>query len=151
MVSSRSSFVRAIKPELFPGPRTNTPDHSARRWSPPYGEAVQSNARFRRLRWRLPAPPPVPGLGEPADQPIRLDRIVHPGCGPALGDAGFDSLPRHFAAVAVEERQLSARLRQPALEITPLRLARTSGRRDASGQSLPHVDFVAFLFLRFPT
>jgi hypothetical protein len=45
-VSSRSSFVRAIKPGLFPGPRTNTVNHPARRWSHPYGEAVQSNHRF---------------------------------------------------------------------------------------------------------
>jgi hypothetical protein len=42
-VSSTSSFVRAIKPGPLPGLRTNTLDHSARRWSLLYGEAVQSN------------------------------------------------------------------------------------------------------------
>jgi hypothetical protein len=51
----------------------------------------------------------------------------------------------------VEQRQLSAGLRQPALEITPLRLARTSGRRDGAGQSLLRVDLRTFLFMRSPT
>src|SRR3954471_6165534 len=102
-------------------------------------------ARRWVLRRRLAAQHPIAALCEPADQPIRLDRVVHPRRRPPLGDAGFDRLPRHFAAVAIEQRELPAGLRQPALEITPLRLGRASGRRRATRR---RVDAAAFLFVR---
>ena len=39
-----------------------------------------------------------------------------------MGHAGFDRLLRHFAAVAVEQGKLAARLRQAARQIAALRL-----------------------------
>jgi len=37
---------------------------------------------------------------------------------------GLNGARRHFAAIAVEQRQLAARLGQPPLQISPLRLGR---------------------------
>jgi hypothetical protein len=77
-----------------------------------------------RLRRRLAAEHAIACRGQAADRPVRLDRIVHPRRGPAMGQACFNGLPRYFPAVAIEKRQLSAGLRQSALEITTLRLTR---------------------------
>src|SRR5262245_37257797 len=113
-----------------------------RRWrrrSACEGHAELWPTRAARSRWRgrrLPAQHAIAGLGHPARQPIRLDGVVHPGGGPAVGHARFNGLLRDFAAVAVEERKLSAGLRQPALEITPLRLARPHPARNRGSQIL---------------
>jgi hypothetical protein len=61
---------------------------------------------------------------QPADQPVGLDRIMDPGCRPAMGDAGPYDAGRDSAAVAVPQRQLPARFRQAALQISLLRLRR---------------------------
>jgi hypothetical protein len=57
------------------------------------------------------------GRREPADQPIRLQRIVEPWFGPssletATDHGGIDLLP-----IEVEQRELPARLRQPPPQI----------------------------------
>src|SRR6516165_3600170 len=90
--------------------------------------------------------------GEPADQPVRLDGVVHPGSGPAMGHARFNGLLRYFAAIPVEQRELSAGLRQSALEIAPLRLRRPYASRKMTGQNLARCrDVGAILALRCPT
>jgi len=85
-------------------------------------------ALFLRRRHRmLPRLAPEHGIaadGELADHPFRPDRIVDPGLGPAVIDAGLDGADGNFTPFGVEQRQLAARLRQPAGEIATLRLAR---------------------------
>src|SRR5260370_12478694 len=83
-----------------------------------------SAARRGWLGRRLAAKHAIAGRGEAANQPARLDRVVHPGGRPAVGHAGLDGLLRYFAALPIEKRQLSAALRPSPLEIAPLRLAR---------------------------
>jgi hypothetical protein len=83
-----------------------------------------ASRRDEGLGWRLAAEDAITSRGEPADEPVRLDGIVHPGGGPAVGYARFNRLLRHFAAVTVEKRQLPASLRQSALEIASLRVGR---------------------------
>ncbi len=69
-----------------------------------------------------------------------------------MGHARFNGLLRYFAAVAVEERELSAGLRQSALEIAPLRLGRPYASRKMTGRNLARRgDVGAILALRCPT
>ena len=49
-------------------------------------------------------------FGQPADQPIGLDRVPEPGLGPARLDAGFYGFPVDLAARLVEHRELAASL-----------------------------------------
>jgi len=51
-----------------------------------------------------------------------------------MGNAGFDCLFRHFAAVAVEQRELAAGLAQAALKIAALRLTWPQSGRNVAGQ-----------------
>jgi len=83
---------------------------------------------------RLPSQSPIPGVSKPTNEPIRLDRIVEPGGGPAMGHAGFYCFSRHFAAIAIEKRKLSTGLSQSALKITPLRVGRPHDGRNVTGQ-----------------
>src|SRR5262249_55510721 len=100
---------------------------------------------------RLAAQHAISRRGEPADQPVRLDGVVHPGRGPTVGHARFNGLLRYFAAVPVEQGKLSAGLRQSALEIAPLRLGRPYAGRDAPAKSLARRGAVAALLaLRGP-
>lgn len=89
-----------------------------------------------RSRRRIMAERPKTCVGKAANQPIRLDRILHPGLGPAVGNAGFDCLFRHFPTLAVEQRELSTGLAQAALKITALRLAWPQSGRNVAGQML---------------
>jgi hypothetical protein len=69
-----------------------------------------------------------------------------------VGQTGFDRLPRDFAAVAVEQRQLAAGLRQAALEIAALRLGRPHASRAAAWQvGRKRGDGGAIFFLRCST
>src|SRR5262245_50508836 len=70
---------------------------------------------------------PVPVRGQLAHQPVRLDRVAKPRLGPAVGNAGLDSLARYLPPLAIEQRQLAARLAQAAFEVAPLGLARARG------------------------
>src|SRR5262252_2730096 len=95
---------------------------------------------------RLAAEHAIAGRGEAANQPVRLDRVVHPGGRPAVGHTRLDGLFRHFSALPVEKRQLSAGLRQSPLEVAPLRLARPYATRITAGQILaPRADVVLAL------
>lgn len=68
-------------------------------------------------------------VGEPAHQPVRLDRVPKPGFGPAVRYTGLNGARRHLAAVSIEQRQLAARLRQASLQVPALRFGRPHGRR----------------------
>jgi hypothetical protein len=105
----------------------------------PLGEDGLWGSASRRdegLGWRLAAEDAITSRGEPADEPVRLDGIVHPWGGPAVGHARFNRLLRHFAAVTVEKRQLPASLCQSALEIASLRVGRPYANRNMTGQIL---------------
>ena len=86
------------------------------------------------FRGRLAAEHAVAGRSEAANQPVRLDGIVHPRSRPAVRHAGFNGLPRYFPAVPVEKRQLAPGLRQSPLEVAPLRLARPYAGYKGTGQ-----------------
>ena len=72
---------------------------------------------------RAPGSPP----GQPAHQPLGLDRVPGPWLGPAVRDAGRDRLLGNLAAIAIEQWQLSTGLVETALEIAPLRRGRPHG------------------------
>src|SRR5262245_59596004 len=111
-----------------------------------------SVARRDGLGRRLAAKHAISRRGEPADQPVRLDRVVHPGRGATVGHARFNGLLRYFAAVPVEQGKLSAGLRQSALEIAPLRLGRPYAGRVMTRHNLARRgDVGALLALRCPT
>src|SRR3546814_12243656 len=61
---------------------------------------------------------PAPGVGELADQPIRLQRVVEPRLGPAAPHAGPDGPRMHPLAVAVEPRALASQLPAAAADRT---------------------------------
>lgn len=88
----------------------------------------------QHLRWprRCPAEDRIALCGQPADHPIRLDRIIEPRFGPAVSRPGPNGARQHFPSVDIEQRQLAARLRKTALQIPPLRF----GRPQAAGPSL---------------
>src|SRR5262249_9566188 len=71
---------------------------------------------------------PVAFRGQPAHQPVGLDRISRPGLGPAVGDARRDRLLGNLAAVVIEQREFSTGLIEAALKIAPLRDGRPHGR-----------------------
>jgi hypothetical protein len=71
-------------------------------------------------------------VGEPAHQPVRLDRVPKPRFGPAIRYAGLNGARRHLAAVGLEQRLLAARLSQASLQVTALRLGRAHCRRRPS-------------------
>src|ERR1043166_5924500 len=96
-----------------------------RRPSRPTAAVVEPSLLLARRR-RV-AEHPVAGGREPAHQPLRLDRVPRPRLRPAMGDAGLDGLLGNLAAVAIEQRQFSTGLIEPALEISPLRHGRPHG------------------------
>src|SRR3546814_654199 len=55
-------------------------------------------------------------VGQAADQPVRLDRVLEPGLRPALLDATADGADVVALPVAIEQRQLAARLREAAAQ-----------------------------------
>src|ERR1700691_4887298 len=61
---------------------------------------------------------------QPADLPIRLDRIGDPRLGPARIDAGLHRALVDLAAFGVEHRQLAARFVEAALQPGALRRGR---------------------------
>src|SRR5262245_7939470 len=101
---------------------------------------------------RFAAEHAIASRGETADQPVRLDRIVDPGCRPAVSHTGVDRLFRYFATVPVEKRQLSTGLRQSALEVAPLRVGRPyAGPHGSTQVRTRRVDERAVLALRCST
>ncbi len=74
------------------------------------------------------------GVGQLADQPVRLDRVSDPWRGPALANAASDRLWVHYLAVVVEQRQLAAGLADAAREPPPLRRAGTRPAKARNGR-----------------
>src|SRR5262245_48898880 len=100
----------------------------------PEGRAVRRSGRLPRFepslslaRWRRLAEHLVAGRRQPAHQPLRLDRVPRPRLGPAMRDTSLDGLFGNFAAIAIEQREFSTGLIEPALEIAPLRHGRPHG------------------------
>jgi hypothetical protein len=71
------------------------------------------------------------GLGQLADQPVRLDRVVEPGLGPALLDTCLDGARVDALAVDVEQRQLAARLVEASFQRSKLTTVSVASRRRA--------------------
>ncbi len=57
-----------------------------------------------------------PQLRELADQPVRLQRILEPGLRPACASGTLDDVKIDILTVKIEQRQLAARLGQPAAQ-----------------------------------
>src|ERR1700730_570155 len=77
----------------------------------------------------LPAPQRIPPRrGQLADQPVGLERVGEPGCRPAVLEAALDGARADALAVAVEQRQLAARLVEAAGEPGALRDRREDDR-----------------------
>src|SRR5262249_56331068 len=74
------------------------------------------------------------------------------GGGAGGGRGRFKGLPRDSGAVAVEERKLPPGVGHPALEVTPLRVARPWAGRNRARQILArHAQLGAVLALRCST
>src|SRR5258708_29486419 len=114
--------------------RGGTPSALALRSPPPAGEGGGAGRAGRGLG---PAKDRIALCGESAHQPIRLDRIREPRLGPAVSQARLNGTRGHRAAVGVGQRQLAARLRQAALQISALRI----GRPQCCGRLLRRITF----------
>src|SRR5215472_13095725 len=96
--------------------------------SPGPTTALVKRSLLRRPLRRVPPQHLIAGRGQPAHQPLRLDRVPRPRLGPAVRDAGLDRLPGNLAAVAIEQREFSTGLIETALEISSLRRGRPHRR-----------------------
>ena len=93
---------------------------AARRTVPALRAAAGRSGGGRAGSLRRRCQPPAV-LGELADQPVRLQRIVEPRLGPAAVEAAPHDGGGDVLAVEIEQRQLATRLGEPAAQVKDLR------------------------------